>query len=1239
MTAGLGVGARLGNYRIEAPIGAGGMATVYRARDERLGRQVALKILASALAGDQDFRLRFIRESKAAAAVDHPNIIPIYEADDIDGQLFIAMRFVRDGDVQSVLNKEGFIGPKRALAIITAIASALDAAHAAGLVHRDVKPGNMLLDASGGAEPHVYLTDFGITRLLQPDTGLTDPGMAVGTPSYMAPEVTQGRGADGRADQWGLACSAFAMLSGSPPFDRPDFAATMYAAIYEATPALTSRRPELPAAVDQVFEQALAKSPASRFATCAQFAAALGVALGVSQDAPPGQPRVDPVLTKPLDVPLKPTFRYLHEPFRAQDDAMTSLGHDRLKTDLENRIRHSRGGTFLITGFRGVGKTTLVMRALDQLIDDSPAADLILPVTLSVARSTTTERLLFAIVRRIFETLSDSGMLERLPPPTRHALLVAYMRTSLSFKETQADSRERSAGIDLGLGPGKLVKAVADIAAPKVTMSANRSQSLATEAAFLAYSETDVEYDLMRIVSLVDRRHGRPSGRASWRDRMRRRSFAEPPRLHLIIVLDEVDKLTIDDAGVTTVEELLTGIKNILTMPGAHFLVVAGPDLHDRAIRDAARGSGVYESVFGWRMYVPCLWEAPGALLEDIVSADVVSATRDELAVLIEYLRFKARGVTRRLLQEVNDFVVWDDGRPRLSIGGKDMERVSFYARMERILRGFMAGSGDSRPFPVAIDEDRWRLGSYYVLDWVLQSDGASFTASQLLRDGEEDAFDPLLRISRDSIDLLLDHLVRYEVLDVAREKANVRNTIIADVAESAEKRFKLSAATRDQLHRFAVRRETERAAGDMSLRREDLTVVPPRPGVVTGGYPAQAPSAPPPQAELVRPPSAAPAAPAASGASAASGAPAAPGAWAASPAPVSAAPPPSAPSYPPTGPAPVVPAAQARPVTEWLIGDGRYALGELITEGALSSLYKGRDQRIGRQVTAKVLGHGLAGDEIALARFRREGEILTRLNHPQVVHALSVLDGPKTYAIIMERLVGPTLEELIRKDGPMAPGEVATMGQILADGLVYLAGEAIARLDLKPENIIMANRGPVITDLGIAREMDRSTRFTNDPMMGTPEFMAPEIVRGFAASPQSDIYSLGLVMYYCLAGKTPWADITDLPALLGAIANEKIDLSGLLISADFREVLARATAREPGDRFSSAAELRDALRDTPEWHSVTSGVTDTAIQKVSPSFPPTVTAPRPAPPEADMAAAASGATDDDSAPVGEAGA
>ncbi len=276
----LAPGERIAGYEIQEPIGRGGMAVVYRALDLRLGRLVALKVLAPHLGEDEAFRQRFIRESRAAAGVDHPHIIPVFEAGESGDVLFIAMRYVSRGDVRSLLDAEGRLSPAHALVIVSQVASALDAAHVRGLVHRDVKPGNILLgQASGGDSEHVYLSDFGLSKHSLNSSTLTSTGQFMGTLDYISPEQIQGQPVDGRADQYALACTFAEMLTGAPPFRRDDSMALMWAQLEAEPPRLTQLRPDLPPAVDQVIATAMAKSPTSRYPTCRAFVNALSATL------------------------------------------------------------------------------------------------------------------------------------------------------------------------------------------------------------------------------------------------------------------------------------------------------------------------------------------------------------------------------------------------------------------------------------------------------------------------------------------------------------------------------------------------------------------------------------------------------------------------------------------------------------------------------------------------------------------------------------------------------------------------------------------------------------------------------------------------------------------------------------------------------------------------------------------------------------------------------------------------
>ena len=277
------LGTELGPYRIEAVIGRGGMGVVYLAEQARLGRKVALKIVSPEFSDDPKARARFLRESQMAAAIDHPNILPIYEADEADGVLFIAMRLVEGTDLAARL-AAGPLDARAAAAILAQVAGALDAAHARGLVHRDVKPANILLSLGAGADQgdHAYLTDFGLTKRGGSDTSLTAAGGFAGTLAYIAPEQVDGREIDGRADQYSLACMAFECLTGQVPFVRETDIATAMAHIKDPPPSALALQPALPAAVDAVLARGMAKAPDDRYPTCGAFMADLRGALGLT---------------------------------------------------------------------------------------------------------------------------------------------------------------------------------------------------------------------------------------------------------------------------------------------------------------------------------------------------------------------------------------------------------------------------------------------------------------------------------------------------------------------------------------------------------------------------------------------------------------------------------------------------------------------------------------------------------------------------------------------------------------------------------------------------------------------------------------------------------------------------------------------------------------------------------------------------------------------------------------------
>jgi serine/threonine protein kinase len=303
LEAGLENGSLLGGYRIESFVARGGMGVVYKATQLALERIVALKVVAPELADDQGFRERFKREALLAASLDHPNILPVYETGEVDGHLFLAMRYVVGTDMDSLIRRERVLMPDRAVAIVAQVGAALDAAHGRGLVHRDVKPANILI-AEEYAEERAYLTDFGLTKNLATDAHLTKTGQMVGTLDYVAPEQVLGRTVDGRADTYALACVLYRAVTGRVPFGQASDAAKMRAHLNEPPPSAAKASPAVPTDLDFVIRRGMAKRPEDRYASSGDFAAAARAAIGTpgpalgraSSDAT--QP--DPTVVDPL---------------------------------------------------------------------------------------------------------------------------------------------------------------------------------------------------------------------------------------------------------------------------------------------------------------------------------------------------------------------------------------------------------------------------------------------------------------------------------------------------------------------------------------------------------------------------------------------------------------------------------------------------------------------------------------------------------------------------------------------------------------------------------------------------------------------------------------------------------------------------------------------------------------------------------------------------------------------------
>src|SRR4051812_25803374 len=285
------IGDELAGYRIEAVAGRGGMGVVFRAEHLHLGRIVALKVLTADLAGNRSFRQRFVREAQTAARLDHPNIVPVFDAGEVESLLYIAMKYIDGVDLGHVLDAEDRLTPQRTVDLLAEVADALDVAHGAGLVHRDVKPGNVLVD-----NVRSYLTDFGLTKRIASRTALTAAGRTVGTAAYLAPEQIRGQDVDARTDLYAFGCVLYECLTGDVPFTRDTDMAVLWAHLEQEPAPPSARIAELPAALDNVFTAALAKRKEDRYTSCGELMKAVAEATNANRPQSSSRNRV-PVTT------------------------------------------------------------------------------------------------------------------------------------------------------------------------------------------------------------------------------------------------------------------------------------------------------------------------------------------------------------------------------------------------------------------------------------------------------------------------------------------------------------------------------------------------------------------------------------------------------------------------------------------------------------------------------------------------------------------------------------------------------------------------------------------------------------------------------------------------------------------------------------------------------------------------------------------------------------------------------
>jgi tRNA A-37 threonylcarbamoyl transferase component Bud32/CheY-like chemotaxis protein len=367
-TADAHLGRVLAGYRIEERIGRGGMGIVYRAEHLKLRRRAAIKIIAPELAESEGFHDRFNREARMAAALQHPNIVTVYDAGEEDGLLYLAMQYIEGSDLSTVLRNQGRLRPYRALDVCRQVAAALDAAHAHGMIHRDIKPANVLIEGRTA-----FLTDFGLTKRIEgSQTQLTQAGDVVGTIHYVAPEQIEGGRVDARTDIYSLGCLVYHCLSGELPFGRDTDVAVIYAQLSEEPPRLSAVRPDLPAGLDAVIAKALEKAPERRFQTCADLmSAARAVIDAAGPLADTATPRPVPAFGDHSDVPTATGGGGRHVPPAGDNPSMqTSV------RAVTSHVEAARRPRVLLAGVDNNTRAVARVAAGDRVdVDEAPAGE------------------------------------------------------------------------------------------------------------------------------------------------------------------------------------------------------------------------------------------------------------------------------------------------------------------------------------------------------------------------------------------------------------------------------------------------------------------------------------------------------------------------------------------------------------------------------------------------------------------------------------------------------------------------------------------------------------------------------------------------------------------------------------------------------------------------------------------------------------------------------------------------
>ena len=502
-----------------------------------------------------------------------------------------------------------------------------------------------------------------------------------------------------------------------------------------------------------------------------------------------------------VTIPLKPAFRFAHEPIRS-GSSLQFVGRETELDAIAERILFSDGGSFLVTGYRGVGKTSFINQVIRKLENALPWARSVLGMTemldihLNIARPLQPAELMHHIVRRLYHRLVEKNVYQSLDPVLKDELTLAYYRTSVNMSRKLAETREKNFGFDgASLGTEQLKVSL------KSTMAYKRSMTQNYEISFLGYDDKAAEHDIIQISHMLASGYTKKPSLFQNAKYFIQGKCLPSTKLKIVFVFDELDKLeefaaSGDGQNKPVIDEMLSALKNLFTTSGISFVFVAGKDLQERWLEDIGKGDSVYESVFSYDKYLPCMWVDVGDICDAIVDWETLSKPLQihTFEDFKKYLSYKGRGIPRRIIRGFNEYVHWNDAQPVLSFTRQDMRRIRFYANLQAVIT-----ENDQRLFGSIHEEisgtqqDKRRLGVYYLIDWILRQGNMEFTitnaisASKLLSAKIAPAEEIAPRVIGDIIGVLLDKDYLQEV------RLGLNETRVGDLNSQKEKSYKLT--------------------------------------------------------------------------------------------------------------------------------------------------------------------------------------------------------------------------------------------------------------------------------------------------------------------------------------------------------------------------------------------------------------------------------------------------------------